>query len=179
MGKTVVLVVEKMEELDPIVVSRSMGVKPILGVREIMGKADGKWAASGKENAKFGLGTAELLDLAKRLAKAEWPTVFNWYYIGSQVPDIFTVKKAVQEASRYYAKLYKMGFPIRWFDVGGRLGSTTTAPIKSDSSKYSPAEIRQRCGVSRGGSQQQRRRASPRNHQREWTGDRRASRVVG
>ena len=47
------------------------------------------------------------------------------FHIGSQVPDIFTVKKAVQEA-RYYAKLYKMGFPIRWFDGGG-LGATTTA----------------------------------------------------
>ena len=126
MGKTVVLVVEKMEELDPIVaVSRSMGVKPILGVRvKLWSKADGKWAASGGENAKFGLGTAELLDLATRLAKAELADCFQLlhFHIGSQVPDIFTVKKAVQEASRYYAKLYKMGFPIRWFDVGGGLG---------------------------------------------------------
>ena len=96
MGKSVVLVVEKMEELDPIVaVSRSMGVKPILGVRvKLWSKADGKWAASGGENAKFGLGTAELLDLAKRLAKAELADCFQLlhFHIGSQVPDIFTVK---------------------------------------------------------------------------------------
>ncbi|HAL05341.1 MAG TPA: biosynthetic arginine decarboxylase, partial [Verrucomicrobiales bacterium] len=140
MGKTVVLVVEKMEELDPIVaVSRSMGVKPILGVRvKLWSKADGKWAASGGENAKFGLGTAELLDLAKRLAKAELADCFQLlhFHIGSQVPDIFTVKKAVQEASRYYAKLYKMGFPIRWFDVGGGLGvDYDGSRSKSDSSK--------------------------------------------
>ena len=140
MGKTVVLVVEKMEELDPIVaVSRSMGVKPILGVRvKLWSKADGKWAASGGENAKFGLGTAELLDLAKRLAKAELADCFHLlhFHIGSQVPDIFTVKKAVQEASRYYAKLYKMGFPIRWFDVGGGLGvDYDGSRSKSDSSK--------------------------------------------
>ena len=140
MGKTVVLVVEKMEELDPIVaVSRSMGVKPVLGVRvKLWSKADGKWAASGGENAKFGLGTAELLDLAKRLAKAELADCFQLlhFHIGSQVPDIFTVKKAVQEASHYYAKLYKMGFPIRWFDVGGGLGvDYDGSRSKSDSSK--------------------------------------------
>jgi arginine decarboxylase len=38
------------------------------------------------------------------------------------VPDILTVKKAVQEASRFYAKLYKMGFQIQYIDVGGGLG---------------------------------------------------------
>jgi arginine decarboxylase len=140
MGKTVVLVIEKLEELDPIIaVSRSMGVKPILGVRvKLWSKADGKWAASGGENAKFGLGTAELLDLVKRLAKTDLADCFQLlhFHIGSQVPDIFTVKKAVQEASRYYAKLYKMGFPIRWFDVGGGLGvDYDGSRSKSDSSK--------------------------------------------
>jgi arginine decarboxylase len=32
------------------------------------------------------------------------------------------VKKAVQEASRFYAKLYKMGFKLDYLDVGGGLG---------------------------------------------------------
>jgi arginine decarboxylase len=32
------------------------------------------------------------------------------------------VKKAVQEAARFYAKLYKMGFEIQFMDVGGGLG---------------------------------------------------------
>jgi arginine decarboxylase len=44
------------------------------------------------------------------------------FHIGSQVPDILTVKKAVQEAARLYAKLYKMGFQIEYVDVGGGLG---------------------------------------------------------
>src|ERR1035437_5444917 len=44
------------------------------------------------------------------------------FHIGSQVPDILTVKKAVQEAARLYAKLYKMGFKIEYLDVGGGLG---------------------------------------------------------
>ena len=44
------------------------------------------------------------------------------FHIGSQVPDILIVKKAVQEASRFYAKLFKMGFAIEFMDVGGGLG---------------------------------------------------------
>src|SRR5258705_12586317 len=44
------------------------------------------------------------------------------FHIGSQVPDILTVKKAVQEASRFYCKLHKMGFAIEYMDVGGGLG---------------------------------------------------------
>ena len=44
------------------------------------------------------------------------------FHIGSQVPDILTVKKAVQEAARFYAKLFKMGFAIEYLDVGGGLG---------------------------------------------------------
>jgi arginine decarboxylase len=44
------------------------------------------------------------------------------FHIGSQVPDILTVKKAVQEAARFYAKLKKLGFNIQYLDVGGGLG---------------------------------------------------------
>jgi arginine decarboxylase len=44
------------------------------------------------------------------------------FHIGSQVPDILTVKKAVQEAARFYAKLRKMNFNIEFLDVGGGLG---------------------------------------------------------
>ena len=32
------------------------------------------------------------------------------------------MKKAVQEAARFYAKLHKMGFAIEYLDVGGGLG---------------------------------------------------------
>ena len=140
MGKTVVLVIEKMEELSPILeVSKAMGIKPALGVRvKLWSKSDGKWAASGGENAKFGLGTADLLELTERLNRINLAECFKLlhFHIGSQVPDIFTVKKAVQEASRYYAKLYKLGYPIQWFDVGGGLAvDYDGSRSKSDSSK--------------------------------------------
>jgi arginine decarboxylase len=43
------------------------------------------------------------------------------FHIGSQVPDILIIKRAVREATRYYAKLRKMGQRIEYIDVGGGL----------------------------------------------------------
>ena len=44
------------------------------------------------------------------------------FHIGSQVPNILTIKNAVVEASRFYCQLVKMGFPMGILDVGGGLG---------------------------------------------------------
>jgi arginine decarboxylase len=100
-------------------------VDPIIGIRaRLLSTGAGKWAESGGENAKFGLSTVELL-AATDILKAEnlgHCLKLLHFHIGSQVPDILTVKKAVQEAARYYAKLYKMGFEIAHIDVGGGLG---------------------------------------------------------
>jgi arginine decarboxylase len=126
LGKRVILVVEKLEELRQILaVSKQVGVEPLLGIRaRLASKGNGKWAESAGEGAKFGLNTAELLAATDLLQAEGLATCFRLlhFHIGSQVPDILTIKKAVQEASRFYAKLVKMGFPIQYFDVGGGLG---------------------------------------------------------
>jgi arginine decarboxylase len=44
------------------------------------------------------------------------------FHVGSQVPDISTIKRAVREAARYYAKLSKLGHSLGYLDVGGGLG---------------------------------------------------------
>src|SRR5688572_10891655 len=126
LGKKVIMVVEKLEELRQIItVSKQLGVEPLVGIRaRLLSKGAGKWAESGGENAKFGLSTAEIL-AATELLKAENLShclKLVHFHIGSQVPDILTVKKAVQEATRFYAKLFKMGFNIELLDVGGGLG---------------------------------------------------------
>ncbi len=126
LGKTVILVVEKLEELSQILaVSQQMGVDPLIGIRSrLAAKGGGKWAESAGENAKFGLNTTELLAATDLLRANNLSHCFKLlhFHIGSQVPDILTVKKAVQEASRYYAKLVKAGFALQYFDVGGGLG---------------------------------------------------------
>src|SRR5438477_7578165 len=126
LGKKVIMIVEKLEELRQIIMlSKQLGVEPLIGIRaRLLAKGAGKWAESGGENAKFGLSTAELLAATEMLKAENLGHCFKLlhFHIGSQVPDILTVKKAVQEAARFYAKLYKMGFALEYLDVGGGLG---------------------------------------------------------
>jgi arginine decarboxylase len=126
LGRKVIMVIEKLEELRQIItVSRQLGVEPVVGIRaRLMSKGAGRWADSGGEDAKFGLSTAEILAAIEMLKAENLSHCLKLlhFHIGSQVPDILTVKKAVQEAARLYAKLHKMGFQIDYLDVGGGLG---------------------------------------------------------
>lgn len=126
LGKKVIMVVEKLEELRQIInISRQVGVEPFIGMRaRLLSKGMGKWADSAGENAKFGLSTLEILAATEMLKGENLAHCFKLlhFHIGSQIPDILTVKKAVQEAARYYAKLIKMGFQVEYLDVGGGLG---------------------------------------------------------
>lgn len=126
LGKQVILVVEKLEELRQIIaISKPLGVEPQIGIRvRLLAKGAGKWAESGGENAKFGLSAVEILAACDLLRSEGLAHCFKLvhFHIGSQVPDILTVKKAVQEAARYYAKLHRMGFAPQYLDVGGGLG---------------------------------------------------------
>ena len=126
LGKHVILIAEKLSEVLAIVrISKELGVEPEIGVRvRLVTKGAGKWAESGGENAKFGLSTAEILEAGRILRDAGMPGAFKLvhFHIGSQVPDILIIKRAVREAARYYAKLRRMGHPIEYLDVGGGLG---------------------------------------------------------
>ncbi len=126
LGKRVIMVVEKLEELRQIIaISKQLGVEPLIGIRaRLLSKGAGKWAESGGENAKFGLSTVELLAATEMLRTENLGHCLRLlhFHIGSQVPDILTVKKAVQEAARFYAKLHQLGFAIEYMDVGGGLG---------------------------------------------------------
>jgi len=126
LGKKVILVVEKLEELHQILaVARQMGVTPLLGARaRLLAKGAGKWATSGGENAKFGLSTADLVSMSDTLHAEGIPDslVMLHYHVGSQVPDIGTINRATREAARFYAKLRKMGHALGYLDVGGGLG---------------------------------------------------------
>jgi arginine decarboxylase len=126
LGKQVIMVVEKIEEIRQIVqLSREMNVSPILGLRvRLQAKSSGRWATSGGENAKFGLSTADLVE-ASQFLKAEGmedTLRLVHFHVGSQVSDIGVVKRAVREAARFFAKLAKMGHPMEFIDVGGGLG---------------------------------------------------------
>ena len=95
LGKKVIMVVEKLEELQQIIiVSKQMGVEPQIGIRaRLLAKGAGRWADSGGENAKFGLSTAEILVAAELLKGENLPHCLKLvhFHIGSQVPDILAV----------------------------------------------------------------------------------------
>jgi len=126
LGKTIIIVVEKLEELHHVIsISKQLNIEPIIGIRtRLLAKGAGKWADSAGENAKFGLSTIELLEAVQTLKAEKLDHCFKLlhFHIGSQVPDILTIKRAVQEATRIYAKLYQMGFNLQYIDVGGGLG---------------------------------------------------------
>jgi arginine decarboxylase len=126
LGKTVILVVEKLEELVHILeVSSQMQVEPYIGLRvRLLSKGAGKWATSGGENAKFGLSTAELVEASDLLTRSGLAHTLKLvhFHVGSQVPDIGTIKRATKEAARFYSKLQKMGHELGYLDVGGGLG---------------------------------------------------------
>src|SRR5437762_11882907 len=125
LDKKIILIAEKLSELRAITrIAAEMNVVPWIGIRvRLLSKGSGKWATSGGEHAKFGLSTAEILEAIEILAEAKMESAFKLlhFHIGSQIPDILTIKRAVREAAMYYAKLSKMGHPLEYLDVGGGL----------------------------------------------------------
>lgn len=126
LGKSVVIVVEKLEELEQTIrAAKEVGVEPHIGIRvRLYSKGAGKWAPSGGENAKFGLDTTGLVAASEMLKAAGLAHCLKLvhFHVGSQVPDISTIKRAVREAARYYAKMCKLGHELGYLDVGGGLG---------------------------------------------------------
>jgi len=127
LGKRVILVVEKVEEIHQIIATvKKMKVEPLVGLRvRLMSGGKGKWEKSGGENAKFGLSTMDIMRASQLLKEAGLAHCLKLvhFHIGSQVPDILTIKKAVREGAMFFAKLSKHGHQgLEYLDVGGGLG---------------------------------------------------------
>ncbi len=126
LGKKVIIVVEKLSELNQVLsIGKELGIRPLIGVRcKLHTRGSGKWEMSGGDAAKFGLTTPELLHMLKVLREEQMLDCLKLvhFHVGSQITDIRTIKDATKEASRVYCKLWKMGVPIEYLDVGGGLG---------------------------------------------------------
>ncbi len=126
LGKKIIIVIEQLSEVDTVIrLAKETGVKPMIGFRvKLQTRGEGKWSSSTGDNAKFGLNTAEVLFAVEKLraAKMQQSLRLVHFHIGSQVPNIITIKAAVTEAARFYCQLAKMGFPMGYLDVGGGLG---------------------------------------------------------
>src|SRR6201997_5171142 len=95
LGKRVVIVAEKLEEVEQIIrASKEVAVEPWIGIRvRLHCKGSGKWAPSGGENAKFGLDTTNLVAASQMLKEAGLTQCLKLlhFHVGSQVPDISTI----------------------------------------------------------------------------------------
>jgi arginine decarboxylase len=124
-GKRVVIVIEKLNELDHVlkVAERYEGGDlPMVGLRvKLYSKGSGRWEKSGGEAAKFGLTTTEILETVRRMqdeGRIDMLKLLH-FHIGSQLTDIKRIKNAMKEAARVYAKIYQMKVPVELLDVGG------------------------------------------------------------
>ena len=126
LGHNVFIVMEQLSELDVLLdAARDLGVTPRAGVRiKLASEGAGRWAQSGGEKSKFGLNTAELMKLIDRLKEMGQLDILRLvhFHLGSQITDIRFIKAGLQEISRYYAELHKLGVNITHVDVGGGLG---------------------------------------------------------
>jgi arginine decarboxylase len=125
-GKRVVIVVEKLNELKMIIRrSQETGVRPGIGIRaKLYSKGSGKWASSGGESAKFGLTPSEMLECIRLLREFQMTDLLKLlhFHIGSQITDIKRVKAAMKEAARVYSKIRQMHIDVEFLDIGGGMG---------------------------------------------------------
>ncbi|HKI97943.1 MAG TPA: biosynthetic arginine decarboxylase [bacterium] len=126
LGKTVLLVVEKLSELPQILrIAEEEKLRPRIGIRiKLVTTGSGKWEDSGGDYSKFGLLSWELMEAIEMLRQADRLDCFQLIHahLGSQINNIRRVKEAMQEVARYYVELHRLGCSIGYVDVGGGLG---------------------------------------------------------
>lgn len=139
MGKNVIIVVEKLNELRLILkISKKLNIKPNIGIRiKLASSGSGKWESSGGDRSKFGLNASELMEAAEILINEGKEDLLRLihFHLGSQITKIGKIKTALREVSQFYVQLKRMGFNIEFVDIGGGLG------VDYDGSRSSASSI--------------------------------------
>ena len=115
-------------------------VRPSLGVRaKLAARAGGHWSESGGDRSMFGLNAAQIIDVIDDLRAHNMLDCLRMlhYHVGSQIPNIRSVRAAVQEVCRFYVDLVKEGAAMGILNLGGGLavdydGSHTNFPSSSN-----------------------------------------------
>ena len=143
LGFNTVIVLESPKEAEiAIDVARDLGIDPLLGVRvKLNTQTKGHWQSSSGEQSSFGMNTHQLLNVVERL-RAEGLLhclKLQHSHLGSQVSDVYDVRRATTEACRYFTELTAEGVPLTHMDLGGGLGVDYTGEmsIAKNSINYS------------------------------------------
>jgi len=145
LGRQTIIVMDRKDELPLIIqAAKKFNVRPKIGFRaKLNTQGAGKWIDSSGARSKFGLTTVEIMDgleLLKRENMLDCLELLH-YHIGSQVPQINSIKSSLKEAARFYVELHKAGAQLKYIDVGGGLGVDYDGTGQGDSSvNYSEQE---------------------------------------
>ncbi|KRS16327.1 biosynthetic arginine decarboxylase [Roseovarius indicus] len=135
LGFNTVIVLESPKEAETVIeVSRELGEDPLLGVRvKLTQKIGGKWQESSGDRSAFGMNSDQLLRVVDRLRDEGLLHCLKLQHshLGSQVPDVIDVRRAVAEACRYFVALTAEGAPLSHLDLGGGLGVDYTGEKKA------------------------------------------------
>jgi arginine decarboxylase len=138
LGFNTVIVLESPKEVDTVIeVAKDLGLEPLLGIRiKLTNQIGGAWAASSGDRSTFGMNSDQLVAAVDRLREAGLLhcLTLQHSHLGSQIPDVNDVRRAVGEACRYFAELVAEGVPLTHLDLGGGLGVDYTGEMKASES---------------------------------------------
>ncbi|SEO81643.1 arginine decarboxylase [Salinihabitans flavidus] len=146
LGFNTVIVLESPKEVDTVIaVYEELGMEPMLGVRvKLTNQISGKWEESSGDRSTFGMNTDQIVAVIDKLRDAGLLHCLRLQHshLGSQVPDVNDVRRAVGEACRYFTELTREGVPLTHLDLGGGLGVDYTGEKKAieNSINYTVAE---------------------------------------
>ena len=134
-GFKTILVLESPRELDLIIkISKELNVRPLLGIRvKLTNKVSGNWSQSSGDRSAFGLSVEQVMEVINKLKIYDYLDclILQHSHLGSQIPDIIEIRKATQEACRFFSEMSKLGAPLTYLDLGGGLGVDYTGEQKS------------------------------------------------
>ncbi|XP_027354136.1 arginine decarboxylase-like [Abrus precatorius] len=126
MALNAVIVLEQEEELDLIIdLSKKLSIKPVIGLRaKLRTRHSGHFGSTSGERGKFGLTTAQVLRIVKKLEHKNMLDCLQLlhFHIGSQIPSTALLADGVGEAAQIYCELVRLGANMRVLDIGGGLG---------------------------------------------------------
>jgi len=160
LGHRVVLVIEKLSELELILATAaSLPAKPELGLRvRLSAVTSGNWQNTGGDKSKFGFTAAGALALLARLRSAGMLDCLTLLHChpGSQITSIEVFREALLEVARTWVALCAEGAPIRTVDVGGGLGidyegtsSRSDCSMNYDIERYAQTVVEVFAGIAR------------------------------
>ncbi len=127
LGKQVVIVAEKLEEVEQIIrASKEVGVEPWIGIRaRLHSKGSGKWSPSGGENAKFGLDTTNLVAASRDVKGGRAWRIASNLSISTSDRRCRTFRRSSAQCAKardITQSCAKLGHELGYLDVGGGLG---------------------------------------------------------